>query len=373
MKIVRKIKQLQGGSHLIGRLPRGCQLCAKGSKMVLFVTGLCDSSCYYCPLSQEKTGKDLVFADEVPVSSDADILFEVDAVEGEGAGISGGDPLCVLDRTLEYIRLLKSKYGPDFHIHLYTSKTTVSEDNLVQLREAGLDEIRFHPQGNDWSGIEHAIQLGIDVGLEVPAIPGKIESLKQIALRAEKIGISFLNINELEASETNFESLLAQGMRLTDMASASIEGSDKTAKEFLDWASKNLKQLTVHFCSARYKDAVQMRNRLERRLKQTIREFEERDDADPLLILGIIRAPHRSSLNIRQLNRIYDILRNEFGLPENLLNIDTVRMRIELAPGILEEYAEEIKTCLKEFRNLEIGLSYEYPSWDRLQTMFDPV
>jgi len=373
VKTVREIKQLQGDSYLLGRLPRGCQLCAKGSKMVLFVTGLCDSSCYYCPLSQEKAGKDLVFADEVPVSSEDDILFEVDSVRGEGAGVSGGDPLCVLERTVEYIHLLKSKYGSDFHIHLYTSKTNASQDDLVRLKEAGLDEIRFHPQGNDWTGIEHAIRLGIEVGLEVPAIPGKIGSLQQIALRAEKIGVSFLNVNELEASETNFEGLLAQGMRLTDMASASIEGSAETAKEFLKWALKNLERLTVHFCSARYKDAIQMRNRLERRLQQTIREFEERDDTDPLLILGIIRAPHGSSLNTRQLNHIYDILKNEFGLPENLLNIDTTRMRIELAPGILEEYADEIKTYLENFRDLEIGISYEYPSWDRLQTMFDPI
>jgi len=373
VKIGRKIEQLQGDSILLGRLPRGCQLCAKGSKMVLFVTGLCDSSCYYCPLSQEKAGNDLVFADEVPVSSSDDILFEVDAVKGEGAGISGGDPLCVLERTLQYIHLLKSKYGSDFHIHLYTSKTTVTQEDLVRLKEAGLDEIRFHPQRNDWTGIERAIKIGIEVGLEVPAIPGKAESLKQIALRAEKIGVSFLNINELEASETNFESLLAQGMRLTDMASASIEGSAETAKEFLNWASKNLVRLTVHFCSARYKDAIQMRNRLERRLEQTIREFEERDDTDPLLILGIIRAPHGSSLNTRQLHHIYDILRNQFGLPDSLLNIDTVRMRIEIAPGILEEYAEDIKSYLEDFKALEIGISYEYPSWDRLQTMFDPI
>jgi pyruvate formate-lyase activating enzyme-like uncharacterized protein len=373
MKMARKIEQLQGNSFLLGKLPRGCQLCAKGSKMVLFVTGLCDSSCYYCPLSQEKTGKDVIFADEVPVSSDDDVLFEVDSVKGEGAGISGGDPLCVLERTLKYIHLLKSKYGPDFHIHLYTSNTAVTQEDLMRLKEAGLDEIRFHPQRNDWTGIEHAIRIGIEVGLEVPVIPGQLDSLKQIAFRAEKMGISFLNLNELEASETNFERLLAHDMRLTDMASASIEGSAETARDFLKWASKNLERLTVHFCSARFKDAIQMRNRLERRLEQTIREFEERDDTDPLLVLGIIRAPHGSILNTQQLQRIHNILRKDFRIPANLLNIDTTRMRVELSPGILEEYAEEIKSQLEDFKNLEIGISYEYPSWDRLQTMFNPV
>ena len=203
----RKITELQGGSVLVGSLPKGCQLCAKGSKMVLFVTGLCDSSCYYCPLSEEKTGRDIVFADEMPVSTDQDILFEIEAIRGEGAGISGGDPLCTFERTLNYIRLLKSQYGTDFHIHLYTSKTMVAQEDLKQLKDVGLDEIRFHPQTKDWSGIEHALSIGLVVGIEVPAIPGQLEKLKQTAIRAEEIGVSFLNLNELEASETNFEQL----------------------------------------------------------------------------------------------------------------------------------------------------------------------
>ena len=373
MTMTREIEQHQGGSFLVGELPRGCMFCARGSKMVLFVTGLCDSSCYYCPLSQEKAGTDVVFADELPVSTEDDILFEVDAIKGEGAGMSGGDPLCALDRTVEYIHLLKSKYGPDFHIHLYTSKTSVSQEDLRRLREAGLDEIRFHPQSDDWSGIGLAVATGMDVGLEVPAVPGSAERLKQTARRAEEVGASFLNINELEASETNFESLLAQGMRLTDMASASIEGSAKTAREVVEWAANSLTRLSVHFCSARYKDAIQLRNRLERRLEQTIREFEERDDTDPLIVLGIIRAPHGSSLSFQQLQHIRGILSVQLGVPNNLINTDIIRMRIELAPTLLEECAEEIKSSLENIGELEIGISYEYPTWDRLQIQFDPV
>ncbi|MBN2229783.1 MAG: radical SAM protein [Candidatus Thorarchaeota archaeon] len=369
----RRIEQLPGGSLLVGALPLGCKLCTKGSKMILFVTGLCDSSCYYCPLSQEKTNKDVVYADEMPVSSIEDIFTEVDAIAGEGAGVSGGDPLCRLERTLEYISLLKHRYGPEFHIHLYTSKTSLSNDELLRLKNAGLDEIRFHPQTQDWTGIERAIALNLVVGIEVPAIPGQVDRLKKIARRAQKIGVSFFNINELEASETNFESLRSLGMRLTDLESASIEGSSTTAKEILDWAITDLTTLSVHFCSARYKDAVQMRNRLERRLEQTIREFEERDEIDPLLVLGVIRGSHGTQLNNDQLTVIYTLLKKELEIPENLLNIDPARKRIEIAPWILEEATQEIKKKLATLSNLEIGISYEYPSYDRLQTMFDPL
>ena len=369
----RVTREVEGDSLLVGELPLGCALCTKGSKMVLFVTGLCDSSCYYCPLSQEKSGRDIVFADEMQVTDDADILFEAHAISGEGAGISGGDPLCNLERTLKYIQLLKREFGSSFHLHLYTSQTDVSQDVLSKLQNAGLDEIRFHPQTSDWSGIQRAVDMGLIVGLEVPAIPGKQEDLKKLAQRAEDIGVSVLNINELEASETNFDKLVSMGMRLTSMESASIEGSAATAKDFLEWSEKGLQRLSIHFCSARFKDSVQMRRRLERRLEQTIRAFEERDEQEPLLILGVVRAVHGKHLEHEQLVMIHNTLQSQFDVPTNLMNIDETRKRVEVAPWVIEEVSEQLKEILAEVKDLEIGIAFEYPTWDRLQTMFNPL
>ncbi|MHA1961146.1 MAG: radical SAM protein [Candidatus Thorarchaeota archaeon] len=371
--MTRPVDRLKGDSLLVGELPRGCQLCAKGTKMVLFVTGLCDSACFYCPLSEEKSGKDVVFADEMKVETDQDILFETDAIGGQGAGISGGDPLCSLDRTVRYITLLKSSHGKEFHTHLYTSQSGVEEDVLLRLRTAGLDEIRFHPQSRDWSGIETATSLGMAVGLEMPAIPGKEKDLESAAERAEALGVGFLNINELEASETNFAQLVSLGMRLTSLDAASIEGSRETAEKVLLWASSNLQHLSVHFCTAGFKDRVQLRNRLERRLERTVRAFEEKDEDDPLLILGLIRPQHGKTMAPEHLSQIYDILRAEFNVPHHMMNVDFDRSRIEIAPWILEEIAEDLKTELRELSTIEIGISSEYPSWDRLQTLFDPL
>ncbi len=371
MRMKRTIEKLDGGSLIVGEHPQGCRFCTKGSKMVLFVTGLCASSCYYCPLSSEKAGNDVIFADEMPVSEDDDILFESRMISAEGVGISGGDPLCQLERTKHYIELLKEEFGTGFHIHLYTSETDIDKSVLEGLIHSGLDEIRFHPQSSNWSGIKTAIGMEIDVGIEVPAIPGKTESLLETAKKAEQIGVKFLNINELEVSETNFGKLSALGMRLTDMSSASVQGSRQTAIETLTWATEHLTDLSVHFCSAHFKDAIQMRRRLERRLENVIRPFEERVDDDPLLILGLIRAPHGESLSEEELSRIYELLATDFEIPTDLMNLDWARMRIEIAPWIIEEVADGIRGHFKS--NLEMGIAYEYPSWDRLQTLFEPV
>jgi pyruvate formate-lyase activating enzyme-like uncharacterized protein len=163
------------------------------------------------------------------------------------------------------------------------------------------------------------------------------------------------------------------GMRLTSMDGASIEGSASTAREVLEWASDGLQNLSVHFCSARFKDSVQMRRRLERRLEQTIRPFEERDELDPLLVLGVIRAVHGSQLEHAQLELIHTVLQNQFDVPRNLMNIDKTRKRVEIAPWILDEISEQLKETLSDIEELEIGIAFEYPTWDRLQTLFNPL
>ena len=55
------------------------------------------------------------------------------------------------------------------------------------------------------------------------------------------------------------------------------------------------------------------------------------------------------------------------------MNIDTKRMRIEIAAWILEDIAENLKETLESSSELEFGIAFEYPSWDRLQTLFDPM
>ncbi len=49
-----RLEERPFGGFARGRLSVGCRQCTDGSKMVLFVTGICSFHCFYCPVSDEK-------------------------------------------------------------------------------------------------------------------------------------------------------------------------------------------------------------------------------------------------------------------------------------------------------------------------------
>ena len=267
----------------INGLPVGCELCIEGDKTVIFVTGACHDNCYYCPISNERRREDAFYVDEEEISSVDELLTYIEIVGGRGASLTGGDPLLVLEKTIDIIKALKNYFGEKFHIHLYTSGRYADLGALRSLERAGLDEIRFHPiDKRYWEKIRLAKEYtNMSVGAEIPAIPGQESYLKELILYLEKIGAEFINLNELEVSETNKEALLFRGFRInTD--GVSISGSRETALEILKWARENNLRIKVHFCPAKLKDAVQTLKRL-RRISERIRAPHQHMTRDGLL------------------------------------------------------------------------------------------
>ncbi len=260
----------------VGSLPKGCELCMEGAKSVIFVTGVCPERCWYCPLSRARKGRDVTYVNEVLARDVKDVVTEVAANLSKGAGITGGDPIARLDRTVEIIRALKDAFGQNFHIHLYTTGYLLTEERMAELVRAGLDEIRIHVTGeHSYRALAIAASFGIDVGVENPAVPGTEKKLLDVIRRAAETGAVFVNLNELEFSEGNEASLLLRGYRTEDGVAAI--GSRETALHVLAAVVEEGIDISVHYCPARYKDAVQYRRRLSRRAIATRMPYEEID------------------------------------------------------------------------------------------------
>lgn len=354
------IKKIYSNCYL-GNLPKGCKLCMKGAKLVLFVSGMCSKKCFYCPISLKKKNKDQSWVNERPVKKPSDIIHEARRMSALGAGITGGDPDLRMRKTLRYITLLKKKFGKKFHIHMYTSNA-LGRRALRKLKNAGLDEIRFHitDNGKIWNSIKNSTEIGIATGVEIPVMPGQRDKIVEIAKRLSKT--NFLNLNELEFSETNLKEFKERSFELKSETSYAVEGSEKTAFKILTLC-QNFKP-NIHYCSSAYKDSVQLRKRLLRTAKNTAKDYEE-VSRDGLLLKGVIAVEKPA---LKKLNALRKNLVEEFGIPENLVAVDKEKMRLETSVKISEKLSKMYKK-----RGLNYFLVEEYPTSGRLETEVVPL
>ncbi len=255
------------GSFCEKGVANGCKYCVRGEKLVLFITGKCSRNCWYCSLSEKRKNKDIIWANEREIRSVKEMIKEAEEGNAKGAGITGGDPLVVFRRTVKFAKALKKRFGSGFHIHIYLPLNLVEERKLKKLNKF-VDEVRFHPSfliNPDRELMRREIEKIMmassifgkeSTGVELPMIPEKKKETLDFLLRVKDF-IGFVNLNEFEISETNFERVSRYKM---NKDSYTVSKS----KEAGLWVLKNLKnsKLKVHLCTAFTKNCYQYKNRL---------------------------------------------------------------------------------------------------------------
>lgn len=328
-------------------LSRGCQLCLQGAKLVLFVTGICNIYCGYCPLSERRWQKDVVYANERLITKDEDILEEALLMDALGTGITGGDPIFRLDRTLHYAQLLKGEF-PDHHIHLYTASRM--SDSILKSMEGLIDEIRIHLLDfSDISTVEKVLTYQFDVGVEIPMFPDRIKETRELVQDLKKAGINFINLNELEYADRNRKTLVDLGYSLnTDFCT--VKGSGEAALELAH------EEELVHYCSASDKDSIQLRNRLIRRAHNVRKPYEEIEDV--LLVKGVITCNTNE-----EAQKIKNMLLAKVDIPESFVAV--VGTTVETHWALAEEAASWIEAT--------IGIEKRYPTFDQPLIEYIPI
>jgi len=351
-----------------GKLSRGCELCFKGEKLVLFITGICPRNCFYCPLSEKKKNKDVVYANEVKLSKITQLMDEVRSSGAKGAGITGGDPLSKLKRTVFFIKEMKNNFGKKFHIHLYTSLNLIEGKVIKILQDSELDEIRIHPdlgRKDLWEKIKLIKGKFSEVGVEIPIFPGKEkETIEMIDFFKNYVG--FFNLNELEYA-TLYEKEYSQKKWKT-LKDYGVLGSEKTAMKILSHFKKQ--KIRIHYCSAEFKDKVQFTNRIKLRAKNSAEKFDLITD-DGTLLRGAIylresRPTFESERKIfgeNEKRKLHFLLSKLLGsFPKSEFKIDYQKFRILCS-------LEKIKEISKSFKNCAVV--EEYPTKDHLEVFME--
>lgn len=340
--MARKLVPVPLEGFRVGSLAEGCSLCEEGAKMVLFLSGDCHYTCFYCPISKARRNKDFVYADERKVDPNAPdalerIFDEARLIDAKGTGITGGDPMYHPERLVQYVAALKREFGPKHHIHLYT-QIDFDPAWLGKLEAAGLDEIRFHPHPDHWADmakswhaklIPLALKTKMVVSIEIPAIPGKQAETLALLDWADQTGVHHCNLNEFEWSETNTGNMRVRGFEPASDEDSTIRGSREMAQAVaLAFARK---RLAVHFCTSPFKDRIQLGQRLLRRAKNVARPWEVITD-DGTLLRGVVEAPEP--------HETMKALMAQFDIPRKYIAVR--HHRVEVAPWILEKVAKDV-------------------------------
>ena len=331
----------------------GCVQCQMGSKLVLFVTGKCHWGCDYCPLSDNRRESPDMFANERRCSTWDEVIEEGRAMRATGTGITGGDPMLDLERSLEAVKQLKAAFGEKHHIHLYTS-IPFQIEHASRFGDAGLDEIRFHlldgTVGKYLAVMQACVDAGIEVGVELPCEPDKEQQLFALLNQLHDSPVSFLNLNELEITVGNQDNMDVRGFNLSGGITAAAEGSADLALRLKDAAQP----LDFHlkFCSARYKDAGQLRARFRRRGQATLRPYEVLSEDDTIMFGAIPTLLDDAQDDVAELKRALNIL-------DGWIRYNAQFERIELPLSLAEELAPIL--------SVPVLLVEVHPTHDRLE------
>lgn len=255
-----------------------CVACRTGERTATFFTSLkCSRHCYFCFNPNQEDY-------EYWLSHKRDIAGELREAHAAGAGfdclaITGGEPLLFKSDVYAFLDAARELY-PHAHVRLYTCGDFLDNACLAELRDRGLDEIRFSVKldGDEALAPEHARTLDAieravvfipDVMVEMPVGPHDGPAMKELLVRLDAIGVRGVNLLEFGFPLCNAEAFAERGLELRQnpypilynywyAGGLPIAGSEAECLELMRFAAERGLKLGVHYCSLDNKNTGQI-------------------------------------------------------------------------------------------------------------------
>jgi len=252
------------------RLPPGCRGCLAGKGTNAYVTGLCTRDCFFCFNAKPRTDELVVHGIRLENPEDAPEVVRRYGLRS--VGVSGGEPTMRRDRLLRLVRALRT-LPFRVRIDLYTNGDRLTDPLLGELKEAGLDALRFNLVARefDTEPLERAMRYFDETAVEVPVIPERMAEMKDMVLRLDALGVPFLNIHELFACRENAGRVAEEGYGSGESASDVLQWepvaeAEEAALSLLLFALENTAQLSVYYCSCKTQQDISRRG-MRRRMR----------------------------------------------------------------------------------------------------------
>ncbi|WP_020585677.1 radical SAM protein [Desulfobacter curvatus] len=246
------------GTKLYTRaLSPGCTLCGQGTWSCLFINGICNARCFYCPSEQKDQGPPMTSSIEFERPKDyADYVKKFGI---RGVAFSGGEPMISFDRITRFLDIL-GREAPDIsHIWMYTNGTLITTERLKLLRDYGLNEIRFDLSAVDYAldNLKKAVGIIPIVTVEIPAIPEDIEKTKPLLRKLVDLGVNFLNLHQIRCTHFNLPKLIRRGYTFLHGPGVAVLETELTALELILHSLDNDIDLPINYCAFTYRHQFQ--------------------------------------------------------------------------------------------------------------------
>jgi pyruvate formate-lyase activating enzyme-like uncharacterized protein len=252
------------------RLPPGCRGCLGGKGTNAFVTGKCTRDCFFC--FNQKPRKDELVVHGIRLAEPEEAPEIVRRYGLRSVGVSGGEPTLRPERLLRLVRALRT-LPFRVRIDLYTNGDRLSDELLSQLKDAGLDALRFNLVARefDTEPLERAMRWFDETAVEVPVVPERLPEMRDMVLRLDALGVPFLNIHELFACRENSARVAEQGYGSEGGTGDALQwepvaAGDEAALSLLLFALQNAARLSVYYCSCRTQEDISQRG-IRRRIR----------------------------------------------------------------------------------------------------------
>ncbi|WP_313800735.1 radical SAM protein [Cytobacillus sp.] len=281
-------------SIYINRISSACEACQTGTgSYTTFVSMKCHRNCYFCFNENQDN-----YMHYLQNNRDArnELAELIDAgYRLKHIALTGGEPLLFKEETIQFFQFAKEK-APDSYTRLYTAGDLLNENILKQLRDTGLNEIRFSIKMEDspqkrrhiLKKIELAKNYIPNVLVEMPVIPGTLEEMKELLIELDKLDIFGINLLEFCFPLKEPKPFIDRGFKLKNppyemyynywyAGGLAIALSEELCLELTAFAiEKNLK-IGVHYCSLENKFTGQIYQQNHDQVMDKTYSFSNRD------------------------------------------------------------------------------------------------
>ncbi|MBU0972408.1 MAG: radical SAM protein [Proteobacteria bacterium] len=279
--------QFAGTKLFTHEISPGCTLCGKGDWSCLFINGICNANCFYCPSAQKEKSQPMTGTLEF--SNPRDYADYVRRFQIKGVSFSGGEPFLTFERVVIFLKTLRSQVSHPLYIWMYTNGLLVTEDKLKLLRDHGLDEIRFDISANHYSldTLKKAVGIIPRVTVEIPAIPEDLELTQQVVRELYGLGVHHLNLHQIRCTKFNSANLAQRGYTFVHGTGVTILETELAALKLILYSLDQKIALPINYCSFTFRNQFQRAGASARNARQIKAGHEDVTPTGHIRTLGV--------------------------------------------------------------------------------------